>query len=70
MIKKRRCGNCCHYFVNWKSEGLGICRVFDFKCNTDYGKNCSKWKGKKYNRLKNKNESKKSSTLQNILHCK
>ena len=64
MIRKRRCGNCSHYFVNWKGEGLGICSVFDFKCNTDYGKDCSNWKGKKYDRKET--QSRQWSTFENI----
>jgi len=64
MIRKRRCGNCVHYFSNWKGEGMGICQAFDFKCSPDYGKNCSKWKGKKYDRKQI--ESRQWSTFETI----
>jgi hypothetical protein len=64
MIRKRRCGNCSHYFSNWKGEGMGICQAFDFKCSPDYGKDCSKWKGKKYDRKEN--ESRQRSTFETI----
>ncbi len=47
------CGS-CNGFIKLKNDQYsgGLCLFKDYRTNTDYGKNCSHWKGIKYNRKK------------------
>lgn len=48
-MKKKRCGSCRHW-VKWKSDGRGLCLVYDSAGKSDGGKDCISWKGKSYER--------------------
>ena len=51
MIPIKNCGN-CKYFQ--KVPGYGICMFFDWRTQSDHGRNCNAWKGIKYDRNENK----------------
>jgi hypothetical protein len=51
MIPIKNCGN-CKYFQ--KVPGYGICMAFDWRTQSDHGRNCKSWKGIKYDRNENK----------------
>lgn len=54
MIKCRNCGNCLYF---QKVIGYGICMRYDYRTQSDMGRNCKGWKGIKYDRNKFKNET-------------
>lgn len=45
----KSCGG-CKYWSKWPQDGL--CEAQDLRCPSDYV--CTKWKGKKYDRPKDK----------------
>jgi hypothetical protein len=45
----KSCGS-CDYFVKWKDDGEGLCEIIDCRTKSDYGKNCKKYRGKRYKR--------------------
>lgn len=49
MIPIKNCGN-CKFFQ--KVPGYAICQKYDYRTNSDHGRNCIGWKGIKYERKK------------------
>jgi hypothetical protein len=52
---RRECGS-CRFWTRFSRDGRGLCDVFDCAGKADEGRGCKEWKGKKYSRIKNKED--------------